>query len=270
MTEINKQLHETLIEILDFVKEICEKHELTYFLIYGTALGAKRHCGFIPWDDDVDIALPREHYNILIDVLSKMEQSIFSLQNEDNEPNYFLPFAKLRKNNTIFIEKILDVEYENNGIYIDIFPLDFVENPDSFNFKMRKTMFNYIKHILKFSSCRSFYKNKYSSVRYLMENIMSIPTLFFSNRRLLFLANNLISSTNKANFIGQYDESSERAIMPSSYYFPSRSAVFEGKIYSVPAKLEDYLKYFYGSDYMELPPIEKRVTHQPIKLRFKK
>ena len=73
---------------------------------------------------------------------------------------------------------------------------------------------------------------------------MSIPTLFFSNRRLLFLANNLISSTNKADFIGQYDESSERAIMPSSYYFPPRSAVFEGKTYSVPAKLEDYLKYF--------------------------
>ncbi|HGR9825979.1 TPA: phosphorylcholine transferase LicD, partial [Streptococcus pneumoniae] len=144
MTETNKQLHETLIEILDFVKEICEKHELTYFLVFGTALGAKRHCGFIPWDDDVDIALPREHYNIFIDALSETDQSIFSLQNEDNEPNYFLPFAKLRKNNTIFIEKILDVEYENNGIYIDIFPLDFVENPDSFNFKIRRTTFNYI------------------------------------------------------------------------------------------------------------------------------
>lgn len=99
---------------------------------------------------------------------------------------------------------------------------------------------------------------------------MSIPTLFFSNRRLIFLANSLISSTNKADFIGQYDESSERAIMPSSYYFPPRSAVFEGKTYSVPAKLEEYLEYFYGSDYMELPPIEKRITHQPIKLRFKK
>ncbi|HGL7717046.1 TPA: phosphorylcholine transferase LicD [Streptococcus pneumoniae] len=271
MTETNKQLHETLIEILDFVKEICEKHELTYFLVFGTALGAKRHCGFIPWDDDVDIALPREHYNIFIDALSETDQSIFSLQNEDNEPNYFLPFAKLRKNNTIFIEKILDVEYENNGIYIDIFPLDFVENLDSFNFKIRRTTFNYIKHILKFSSCRSFYKNKYSNVRYLIENIMSIPTLFFSNRRLLFLANSLISSTTKADFIGQYDQkSNKRAIMPSNYYFPPRSAVFEGKTYSVPAKLEDYLKCFYGSDYMELPPIEKRVTHQPITLRFEK
>ncbi|MTV96948.1 LicD family protein, partial [Streptococcus pneumoniae] len=85
MTEINKQLHETLIEILDFVKEICEKHELTYFLIYGTALGAKRHCGFIPWDDDVDINIPRESYDKLF--------SLFELDNSLSR-KYYLQSAK--------------------------------------------------------------------------------------------------------------------------------------------------------------------------------
>lgn len=268
MIETNQRLHETLIEILNFVKEICETNDLTYFLVYGTALGAKRHNGFIPWDDDIDIALPRDDYNKLIAIIQKNNSSKYSIQNEENEPKYFLTFAKVRKNNTLFIENILEVEYENNGIYIDIFPLDYVAKPTSVTFKLRRAAFDYIKHILEFTSCKTLYKEKYGIVRFLIESIISIPTFFLSNRSLLSFANWLVSSSEEATYIGQYDQSGKAAIMPSSYYFPPRLARFEGEIYNVPAKIEEYLECSYGKDYMSLPPVEKRTTHQPVKLEF--
>lgn len=264
----NEQLHKTLVEILDFAKEICEEHKLTYFLVYGTALGARRHSGFIPWDDDVDIALPRKDYEQFLRLVAEKKDSSYTVQNEDNEENYFLTFAKVRKKNTVFIESILEAEYKDNGIYIDIFPLDFVENPNSVGFKLRRGMFDYLKHILKFSTCRKLYKTKYSPLRYALEHILALPAFVFSNKSLLKMANRFIHSTQEAAYVGQYDQTSVEAIMPYDYYFPAAQATFEGKEYSVPAKLDKYLEHSYGSDFMELPPVEKRVTHNPVKLIF--
>lgn len=103
---LNK-LHLTLVEILDYVCKICDENNLQYFIAYGTALGAYRHQGFIPWDDDIDIALPRNDYEKLINILKKDNSGKYSCQNETNEKNYFLIFSKIRKNGTIFIERIL-------------------------------------------------------------------------------------------------------------------------------------------------------------------
>ncbi|MCI8352318.1 MAG: LicD family protein [Clostridia bacterium] len=102
-----EKLHSNLVEILDYVCKVCDENNLQYFIAYGTALGAYRHQGFIPWDDDVDIALPRNDYEKLLNLLKDSNYDKYSCQNETNEKNYFLVFSKIRKNGTIFIERIL-------------------------------------------------------------------------------------------------------------------------------------------------------------------
>ena len=80
-----KKLHEVLVEILDYFVSVCEKNNLQYFLVYGTALGAYRHKGFIPWDDDLDVAMPREDYQRLLSILENNPNEGYSIQNESNK-----------------------------------------------------------------------------------------------------------------------------------------------------------------------------------------
>ena len=114
-----EQLHKVLLELFDYVREVCEKNDLPYLLIAGTTLGARRHGGFIPWDDDLDIALLRSDYEKLLTLLRQEKNLLYTLQDERNEPRYFLPFAKLRKNGTIFRESVAPDLYENPGIFLE-------------------------------------------------------------------------------------------------------------------------------------------------------
>ena len=151
-----KRLHDTLVEILDYIVAICEEHKLTYMLLYGTFLGAHRHGGFIPWDDDLDIAMPRDDYEKLIKILNKKKSELYELQYEKNEKKYYLQFVKIRKKGTTFIEEIAKGMYDNNGIFIDIIPLDFAKDKNSFTHKMRLLITTYLKHILRYSSYKGF------------------------------------------------------------------------------------------------------------------
>lgn len=144
-----EKLHVTLIEILDYVVSLCEKHNIQYCLIYGSALGAYRHKGFIPWDDDMDIAMPRDDYEKFISIMKCQTDAQFSIQSEETEDSYFLTFAKVRKRGTIFVESIAEKKYKNNGIYIDIFPLDLVKNSEGVSYKLKRKIINYLKHVLK-------------------------------------------------------------------------------------------------------------------------
>ena len=114
-----------MLEILQEVHKICVANDITYWIEAGTLLGAKRHKGFIPWDDDIDIAMPRKDYNKFLKIAQeKLPQDMF-LQNKETEPDYYLPFSKIRKNNTLLIETgETGEENYHHGIFIDIFPFD--------------------------------------------------------------------------------------------------------------------------------------------------
>lgn len=120
------QLQEIEYDILVKFDAICKKNKLKYFLAYGTALGAVRHGGFIPWDDDIDVVMLRDDYEKLCSLpLEEFPEDLF-LQNVYTEINYPYPFAKIRKNYTTFVEEDTKNLRIHHGIFIDVFPLDYI------------------------------------------------------------------------------------------------------------------------------------------------
>lgn len=267
--DINK-LHAVLVEILDYFVSVCEKNNLRYYLVYGTALGAYRHKGFIPWDDDLDVAMPREDYQMLLSILEKKPDKRYSIQNESNEKNWFLSFSKLRKNNTLFLEGIAQDIYQNNGMYIDIFPLDFVYDEKSPWYKIKLMNINYLRHGLKFIACRNLYRSKESLSRYALDVAITFPVYLIGRKNALNMLNKMrigIGEECDATIIAEYDDTHALKI-PKSVYGAGRKMFFEGKEYVAPYQIEEYLSIIYGRTYMELPPLEERRTHQPEKVNF--
>ena len=265
------RLHETLLEIFLYVKGVCEENGLEYAIIAGTALGAVRHKGFIPWDDDLDIALRREDYEKLCKILKESGDDRYILQDITNEEGYFLPFVKVRKKGTLFVEKMYADVYREKGAFIDIFSLDEVREPGSLAFKLRLIRIKFYLHALMFRAARTYYKEHRSRARYLLDLLAYIPFAGASNKTLLDRAEKLIKKDNGKggryllNFASTYKLSKEIFLKES--LFPCRLYAFEGHKVSSYRDMEAYLRSLYG-DYMELPPEDKRHSHEPLELKL--
>lgn len=264
-----EQLQQILLEILKYVDSVCKQNNLHYLLIGGTALGARRHNVFIPWDDDVDIGLPREDYEKLLTILKKKKDG-YSIQDETTEKNYFCPFAKLRKDGTIFKEKISHGLYKNNGIYIDIFPIDTLSSCSSVDAKITLGKVKILNYVLRYRYCRELYCSG-TKLRSLLNWIAYIPFVFLSRDYLIKkLKNNMVHQNKKAkryaaNLAGT--NKIEKEIMTYDTFFPVKEYEFEGDMYPCPNQMDQYLRNLYG-DFMVLPPLEKRKTHEPLELKF--
>jgi len=259
------RLHQVEIDILNYIVELCENNNLNYCLVYGTALGAYRHKGFIPWDDDIDIAMPYLDYEKFKQIALNDFNSEYEFQDMYNEKNYYMLFGKVRKKHTIFKEKISEQTMKKCGIYVDIFPLYKVSN-----YWLNAKVIRYLKHIIKFTTHRKLYRKKYSTMRFIVHTILSIPVLIFGPKPTLFFLNNYIKHIydETGKYVAEFDENGPIQIIDANIYFPTHKLIFEGKYYNFPGKIEDYLMVAYGSDYMKLPPPEHRHTHAPIVLDF--
>lgn len=258
------------IVILDEIVRLCEKHRLTYFLAGGTLLGAVRHQGFIPWDDDLDIMMPREDYNKFLSIAKRELKNDFVLQHHTTDRNYWLPFAKIRKRNTVYDEVIAQNNIEEKGFWVDVFPLDYSRGADKKTEKIKRFLLTKLTNIILANKLLTNQYNLHQVPRRSVIRRNILKAIGFDNKECLILHTFIASSKRKKPYI--VNQGSKYGIikqtMPTDFYFPATKLSFAGKEYSVPNQYKKVLEHIYGADYMQLPPEEKREIHMAARIQF--
>jgi lipopolysaccharide cholinephosphotransferase len=261
------KLHVHLLDIFAEFDRICRAHGIRYYLVAGSLLGAVRHQGIIPWDDDVDVGLLRPDYEQFVRVAPKELRDRYFLQTAESDPDYFLCYAKIRLSGTTFVEATsVDCDI-HHGVYIDIFSLDNVpESP-----AMRRLHAGLCKLLNVMVLARGKYrdfspvKNCVASVLRTFLRPIPFPTLKAWLQAAIQLSRNDESSS--VVMIGP-PWSYRRGCAPRHYFDDPIELDFGGHSASAPAMWHDYLTHLYG-DYMTPPPEdEKGKAHAVVDLQL--
>ena len=228
--------------------EVCCKLNLKYYILGGTLLGAVRHGGFIPWDDDIDVGMPRADYDLFLSEGQALLPREYFIQHADNEAGYRHNFAKVRDSNTTFIEASMKDHPIHHGVYIDVFPLDYY--PDG---KLGRLRVDQGNRILEAKIWRR--RNPSPWKRLILSCIPMTDRCAVRKRERLF------RSAKCGKMIANYNGAwGKKEIVPADWYGEGCTLRFEGLAVSAPAQYDKWLTQVYG-DYMQLPPVEKRITH---------
>lgn len=256
--------------ILKEVVNICQKHKIEYFIIDGTLLGAVRHRGFIPWDDDIDIGMTKENYIKFVEISGKELRAPFYLQTIEDSSGYSLPFAKVRMENTHVKEIFSENVDAGDGIWIDIFIYDRVKKSVAMN--------RSIGLILRLAARVNLIKNKYTpgnlskrrSAHIINSIIQRCPisnikarSFFLNMLDILYKENNHISDY----FVERDNLFEGKFVFPVVDILPCREIEFEGMKVMAPCNPHNCLKKAYG-DYMMLPKEEDRIGHRSISVKI--
>lgn len=262
--ETLRRLQLTQLEMLKEIVRICDKHNLQYYLIGGTLLGAVRHKGFIPWDDDLDIAMPRKDYEKLIVLYSNEFPNEYFIDSFETNPDYYLPFCKVRKKNTILCEALYKNAKNKKEIFVDIFPLDLTDNLSAGNSILTKIIKNLTTQMQKKANVELNMSLPSKIVSFMLFSV-SAKKLGNWQKKLMMRANKK-SSMYYINYGSNYN--TVKQTIPVEKYDDAVYIEFEGDFYKAPADYDYILKRIYG-DYNKLPPEEKRVLrHRPEYIDF--
>ena len=263
-----RDIQKVQLEMLLEFDRICKKNNIKYQLFSGTLLGAIRHKGFIPWDDDVDVCLLREDYNRFVKTCKTELNQNYFLQTYETDKNYIMQFAKIRKNNTKFVERGTSQCNIHQGIYIDVFPLDNIL-PDKFIGKVQQKLLYILgrtnlsrvkmhclyakKPIEKYLSFIMHYLLKLIP-KNLTDKLQTNIACMFEKQNTKFVSH----LTNGASYERYY-----RYLVDKNDFKNTIEVEFEGCKFPVPKNYHKVLRKLFG-DYMNLPPIEKRNSHHNI------
>lgn len=259
ITKKEKKIWAVELDLLQKLLNVCNENDIKVYAFAGTLLGAVRHGGFIPWDDDIDVCMNRENFNKLLSISDRFFEYPYFLQTALNDKKYFLEYARLRNSETTGIIKWNNSPDYNNGIYIDIFVLDgFIE--DEFKLKMQLFLRKFASKLI--NAYYADYEN----------NSMIRKIIIFLLRRTIYKFlkyEDCVSFYNRV--VSMYtEESVNLTLMTHSEYFIKRyicdkKSLEQSPIYldfetlriPVPKDFDNILKKCYGN-YMEFPPVEKR------------
>lgn len=262
-----RKLQLTQLEILEKIDTICRENNIQYSLYAGTLLGAARHQGFIPWDDDLDICMTRDNYERFLAIWDRVKPEGYILQNKENTPDFTQSFTKIRKEHTTFLQYDWEREKYHTGIFIDIFPFD--KMPAK---KLQRILFcwNVMQYQLY---TREFVPEKSNSlVKFVSKLLLSIN----SKEKRKVKRKNLIKEITKYNLDKKLKVVSVETIGALKITFPNdifdeyTTLQFENKKYMCVKDWKCFLECEFG-DYMQLPPeSERQWKHHPIILDFEK
>lgn len=243
-----------MLEMLIIIDTICKKHNIPYWLSSGTLLGAARHKGFIPWDDDLDIEMLREDYLKLMKILPQELPNDMVLQNNEIDPNYIFIFAKVRDKRSYLEEPhSYDRIFRERGIFIDIFPLEKIPYCLAWiSGHMQGQIFNQLNN--KKLTDKQTIKRVRQIFRFnerIGYPILRFLSKFFPNKKLLI---SFGTSFHKARDMKDI--------------FPLTEIEFEGKKFPAPKNTDSFLKKYYGN-YIQLPDLDNLKPHYN-KLEFYK
>lgn len=261
-----EELKKLELNILDFFVQICEENGLTYFLAGGTLLGAVRHQGFIPWDDDIDVMMPRKDYEKLKEIFPN--HSYYHFFYYGNTPNYPKPFGTINDCRTCKPELNIREKCRHIlGVNIDIFPIDEIpESPKEIHqyysdlSKMAKKMYC-ITYSYTYKKSYWFTLKKYAGITlYRLLEMLKITSVDRIVQEYDKLAQKYTGTGSRMCGVTTIDNYGEKEASVAKEYFPIIKMKYEGRDCNVPNNFDKYLKGLYGN-YMKLPPLEKQITH---------
>ena len=258
MGDALRKLQLTELEILDEFVRVCDSHGLRYYLIGGTLLGVVRHQGFIPWDDDIDVCMPRADYDRLAEIWGREASSRFFYQSPDTDPHYFLTYAKIRLNGTEVYEERFEKAKFHKGIFMDIFPLDPCPAPGLVGHLLFNVLavMNYRGQIDSGESYRP-YRELSGKIGYAVLRLYSPKRLWALRQRLLRLSRALSGGDCFASYSGAYGFKKE--VYSTAWFENGKSGSFEGRSLKIPCETEKVLQQVYGPDYLTPIPCEGHI-----------
>ena len=264
-----KKLQMLQVSIVEDIDRICTEHNLKYYLIGGTLLGAVRHKGFIPWDDDIDLVMYREDYDALISILQQNFSEKYFVQTFKTDRTYTRYIAKVRLNGTRMVESYLENAQSHQGIYVDIFPLDHTVKNDGLGLKLRGSI---VRWLFAYKSVRFNARVRTSGLKYIIGKVFKFTTYLIPNRFVNWLFDYVCTMDNKknckytTNFASHFKW--KKQMYENEVFGEGCKLEFEGHMFNAPNDYLKILERLYGKNYMQRPPESKRETHNIIELDF--
>lgn len=269
MKELNLQeIQQASLHVLDEIDRICKEQGLTYYLAFGTLIGAMRHKGFIPWDDDVDIMMPRESYDRLAEYFETHDTGKLRLCNRKNTDYYVYSIFRICDMNYKF-ENFAEHEVGyDGGAFIDVYPLDHcgdtVEHGTRIYRKIDIMNQFYISYVKPYAKTK-WYRKPLKYMAWLQIK------LFKGDKKYRYRIDDKIREIIDRNFkdtdkyIGVVSWDTTFAYWPAEYFDETMLVEFEGRQFMAPARADEVLTHYYG-DYMQLPPVEARKPQHSYRL----
>ena len=257
-----------LLDMLREIDRVCKENDIHYFLYRGTFLGAVRHQGFIPWDDDLDVAMPRADYEKFCRIAPEKLGDAYCFQSWHTDRDYAHPFGKVRRRGSVYVEAKCRPLPEN-GFYVDVYPLDFGPEGET----ERRSLNRKLLHLYRIKLMKCRYTPWREEDRILWKKRLGYLLYQFA---ALFVSQQALVKRYESIVLAQPESDSyyEQSAMPKSYYFrrswcdqvdlyPFGDGFFPG-----PKDYDSFLRSLYG-DYMQLPPEDKRENrHQIMQIEF--